>query len=1161
MNNAFNLKQLLMWLGSYIFYGKLIPTVFMLLTIMYVFGYHQNKAIKQAEKDGKFEIKKHKYNPSLAIFNRVNRGLDFLIKMVATYAWKPAYSYVEAYIPDSMIEKVLQKLGFNSSFEHRVLVAKEEFEPIGNAFWWAKLRAPDYRNINPVISGKWFNGQSVEKYLPFLISPKTIYKSFRVGVIVFFCSFLALSLVNKPQLYFGWLANSTKNRISKDMAEKIVANPAIAPQYRRDYWSQEEQAEVNSAAQQTALSYAEKLVDNAQGYNYYWFGFLFKNGLMTDLFFSIAIGIFFIRRSYYNSYKALKIPFIADSHETAMYESVRESIETKKLNLAASNKRATGFDRNSPLTSIYISAGTFEKKGQILAVRKFQAIYQSFLDLSQNTSLQGGSGSGKSRTGVIPFVENIFDVTNHFYKFKKAYNEVYDTRINRLTPYAIKEGRLDKYCPLPKLPIVVAMTIMDIKSQLWKDLKPVADRKFLGDDFVIVGANEEEGQFSIDILNGLESAKVRSLFESIGSQMSGESKQDFWGESALQWIQRFYDVAILFSRTRAGRKYMKKNMMKVCSLLFIYQLVVQDSGNELLSHAVYNIYLDAEKCPERLRDVLTTEKVQSIGLLLTKWQDLAEETKSGIQANMTRVMAGYNNSKLSPFVSGLGNNVIEISELWNYISAFDLDTNEYNTSGKMILLIIKTLMFEESVNRQIRFSRRLIEISEIYKEAYPQLMTTETSMEIVPIDWLQSKKSIDLLGDYHEYCTYIMEQLGEQWEAGKYLERLNWVKSQLPEQPSLADYKEPMSAELVGMANKALDAAKQIRSLEPRFAKRTNELKLAIPDGSMFNAVEGDSPEVQAQKREHMALFYEFKDASTRISREHMFFIGDEYQELITIDKSGGCYSDYNFPNISRSTNWKFFVATQTLNAYILKIGTEAAANFMNQMRSQVFLASEDNATREYIAKISGTINEFQSDGVINQELKDNGVGTGYTIYKTFNSYISDCVQINIQRAKDGVKLLEAYPYTVDIFAQAEPIETEGAFQFDGLFSNIYNREGKLELPSLKRHFLDESGIKNYKETGSDAQGVQSNADQIQDGWKQARNEMENKYQSFLKEGYKKDVQLHTDKDYTEQGNISAFVILQRAGMLIKDHVLIAPEGDYIETEIDVFHGEKEEEI
>ena len=99
----------------------------------------------------------------------------------------------------------------------------------------------------------------------------------------------------------------------------------------------------------------------------------------------------------------------------------------------------------------------------------------------------------------------------------------------------------------------------------------------------------------------------------------------------------------------------------------------------------------------------------------------------------------------------------------------------------------------------------------------------------------------------------------------------------------------------------------------------------------------------------------------------------------------------------------------------------------------------------------------------------------------------------------------------------------------------------------MQRHFLDESGISEYSEKGSNHQGVQHNADQVRKDWHQAQKEMKDKHNQYLEKGLVRDVSLLSEGSYTSQGNSQAVVFIQRAGMVIKEHVVLGDTMDYVE--------------
>lgn len=85
--------------------------------------------------------------------------------------------------------------------------------------------------------------------------------------------------------------------------------------------------------------------------------------------------------------------------------------------------------------------------------------------------------------------------------------------------------------------------------------------------------------------------------------------------------------------------------------------------------------------------------------------------------------------------------------------------------------------------------------------------------------------------------------------------------------------------------------------------------------------------------------------------RSKIVVVGDECQEFVT---SGGTFSEAQYINTSRAFGVSFILATQTISALIMALGSEKATyNMMAQLRSKVFLASEDPETLRYLQAIT----------------------------------------------------------------------------------------------------------------------------------------------------------------------------------------------------------------
>lgn len=1134
------------FISNYILAGGFIIILSILVLLMLLKGKSNYKRIlKEVKESGGqetngYSIEKTKFKITTNIFLFVSRILDTIISNWITFIHKKTHKLslkiLDTVIPDSFLERVF---GLKRNFNERIDFMNNEFPKHDNEFWHHKTRAPDFDDKSPIIYGRWFNGKKIERYLPFLISTRSFYIFVKSGVLVIALSFIVLSTIYHPSLMFGYQSESSINNAISSYEDKIKANPRLLPEYRKDVWSTAEFNKIKTDVANNANAYAISLIDTHNANE----GFLVLNKYLTILFLSLAIGLAFIRYKYFNAFKMLKIKYIRDTHEDYRYEQNKSDVDVEKRNLASQNHRATTFDKDSPLIMWAEVSGSFEERGLLGAYRKGQKISFSTLDMSQNIIIYGATGSGKTREVITPCAESVFALKSKHLISEDKFNELYDTRKNILTDKAVKEGYLETYKPLPIPLNVISTAIMDIKSALKNDLLPVARKYYLGERFLMIGAKDWEGQLAIDLLKDLTPIKLIGYLSSMNSQMGGQDDGDFWTITALDWVKCFAYVAYCFNRTEEGIRFIQHRNIKPWSMSFLYELVCLDPNNELLAHCISAVARTVEEQPERIADIFTQDVVNSMQKLTNEWifLDDAKETKIGVQANLSKIMSTYSSSALKPFLTGVGTSMCDVGDLWSKITAFDLNTDDYGMEGKLVLIFLKNLLFEEAVKRQIRFSNRLVEINNWFTNKYPELLVLETSPESIPQDFLDMTRvnsiSYDakLREDFIDLAIEIQSMINESWKTGSYIHNIKKIITDSKDLDSNdLDLDRKYSIETVELCIKSENIANELFTRNPRFQKQVGGMVLIDPN--TFNQKTSDTVEVKELKKESMAMYYEFEELSTRIKREHFFFFGDEYQELITIDKTGVCYTDANFLNISRSTNFKLILATQTKSAFIAKVGKEIIDNFSTQFRSRIYLPLEDEATLEEIEQLAGETYSFINANK-NVQLKNfDFVEDGYTIYNNLNSMISDSVYNN---RKSNLKD-DRYPYDFDVFSKAESIDIDfSKFDFNKPFSSIFYLENDFNIPTLKNHFLSIKNIGEYEQKGSGVTEIHDNKERIEHAYLSAKKEADNNYEKFLQEGYRDNIKIVPKSSVVSMGNSHAIVFIQRAGVTRLEHVIL----------------------
>ncbi|MFM0417523.1 hypothetical protein [Paraburkholderia aromaticivorans] len=1103
----------------YVAHGLVAPNAVVALSLLlsgaYFGGMYVENKRKQDEQAKVFN-NKGKSNFFAWYFDTVNKGLDWASYLVLK-AQHPIQKVFTDIVPDKALRKLDNKIFrrmkglISGNYSERVEMAKKHFSNNDDGFMWQKVRAKDFRTQSTVIAGRMFNGKPLEQYLPMFMSEKTYLGSVRAGLLIALISFALTSALYRPQAP-QWLSYGyTADRVYQDQVE------ATAQALKAD-----------NPKLTNADSQAQALVDDASTS-------IFGSGLLTSFLMSLGIGLMFSRRAFVKAYKSLEIPYVKNMIDEYNRDETR--IQSYKEAVKGSNLRATTYDADRPLIGVGVSVGSTELKGVYGAPRKGQILVYSLGDQCQNTFISGGTGGGKTETIIKTLIRQELNIYRANLNDLLEYEKHYDLRNDRVRDHV----NLDKYTALPIPKLTLGMSIMDIKAQLWKDIyedmiKPMK----LEHRFLIIGADQKH-EFSIDLLYLLEPVKVVSIFKSLAAQMgiSPDELQDFWNGSGFGYIQHFTDVAYLFSRTPEGEAYMEAFEIKPMSLFFIFSLAVRDAnrGNQLLAHCITAIHKCVKNSPDRLVDILNEERLNSLNILVTKWQQLPVDMRGSFDQVIKRLLAGMDSESLRPFLTGIGENAIDIKNLRQYIVAFNLDMDKYDQGGKFVLLFAKTLLNEEAIKRQQRYSRRVIEISNHFFAKYgdrAELKSKPVSIEMLPMDAIHPS-NIPLLDQYLVLCEHLQQVQNEVWEGGDYYKKIVALAAAQPREPFQEG--KPYSQQAIALAVEALAIDSKFRQAESRLTSEITSMDGLDPH--WFEVQEGDSEETRQEKNRDMALYHEYRDAKTRVRREAFIRVGDEYQELITADKSGGAYTDMNFLNVSRSANEPHILATQTLKALIQKVGKEITDNFINQFRNFFMLTSEDPDTYDFVEKLSGkadTVRISESKSTVYQA----GVPTSYVKYDNFNGYISELVSRNRDLEAKGLKPESGYRFTYDIFAEPDVVDVDfSEVKLSNPFSSTLSGDDtdEIAVPDFKQHFLDYKAVEQYTAQGSSSQGINDNQNQIQAQWAQAQDKMVENYNKFATDNIRKGEPIFTSQDFRDLGPTQAFVYMTRAGRSFVDVV------------------------
>ena len=1087
------------------------PIMGFLFTSFYLRGMYVNHKIVAQEKVEGFEIAKYDFRLSLQFFKFMNMLFDSIIGCIVALFVKEDNKFLSDETIETAFSKIYKdKTDIKSlSIQSRIAFAQREFDAKSNLFWWHRERAIDYRNVPPIFSDRFFNHEPIEKYLPFLLSPKTFYRAVRAGLIAVVVSFVCVSAIYHPSKLYSYKSDVRLAGYMESLSNNKAAWASSVPTEERINQSYDRVMEVQG--------------EPINAINW----LLNVDGIVEKMLLSIGIGLVFASRLFKSSLKHMKLGFVRDMPAEYLHNNLKERIDSEKTSLAASNLKACGHDRVAPIMVSFYSTGDQEAKGKIGAMRKADPIFQSLLDKTQNTIVFGSIGTGKTLTVLKPEAIRFLQLKSMFWRYEQEYDALFEKKRECLTSKAIYDGFLDKFMPLPYNPISVGMLLIDIKCQLWKEISPIAEKMKMKELFFVIGTEEQDGEHAIDPLTYLVPTKLIAVFKAMGIQMGDKIDGNFWNKYGLDITLHYLQLIYVFQRTTRGRELMKERNMKIWSLAFILEVIVYDHDQSLFDEMIDSIYMDLKDFPERLSDIFTVETVRALKFFEGEWKIMAEDQKSGLKSTISSILSNYNNSKLGAFMTGVGDDIVDIKEMFGKLAAVNLDTDKYGNPGKMLTLCIKTLVMEEAIKRQIRYSARTLQIIGEFRKAYPNLFEAKAAPELIDYSAVDNHTQ-KLVGLFIDTCEEIQAVVGGDfaWKKGQYVYELESLKKKLE-----------VDALGVGeMIDQAMDIYDEIFVINPRFKEEYKGF--GAFDTSILNCCFDDTGEERAKKHKFMEMYHEYSDCSTRMQREKMFFLADEYHEMITYDDSGSCYSDFNFWNISRSAGVIGMFATQSINSFLAKLKDENIVNnFLNQCRNKVCLTTEDRKTAEDVVFMAGKSDRFVSSIIGEYITIQNEL---HKIYGNYNAFVSDAVFKNT--GSSGI-IVKEYPYDYDVLAKGEALEPSFILgDSKKLVSNLFQAQPSL-FPSMKLFFMNEGKIEDFVKSGTAGQGYQSNYNQIKMGWSDAKSQRNEKHAEFLKSNTRQNEALYSEAEYMGQGNTFAFMIYQRAGKSVAEKVVISPRS------------------
>lgn len=340
----------------------------------------------------------------------------------------------------------------------------------------------------------------------------------------------------------------------------------------------------------------------------------------------------------------------------------KQRFELRELEEKAYLSQLNEVDRlKSPTIEIGEATGVFAFRGSLSGPRQKTKIKMALEDAFQNTIVLGGTGSGKTFAAIVPMAAQLI---------------------------ALQDQR------------DISLYVTDSKGVLWKDIAEIATK--MGKEYQVIGVGKNE--VGIDLLDGLEPGFAADVIKSVMRQMGGTAGDSFWPDLAHNMCLHTLKVLKAWEFTDGGVEFVKRTGERPYSLVHLYETAMDakdTSKDSMVARIEEDIASTIEKDPKLLGHISRVDLFASLRYLRVIWPNMAADTRSGIEANITNALGLFvsNVDLRSKFASG-ENSDITIDDLWGRkITLVNLPTSLGN-AGRIVNVMLKSLLFNRALERQ-----------------------------------------------------------------------------------------------------------------------------------------------------------------------------------------------------------------------------------------------------------------------------------------------------------------------------------------------------------------------------------------------------------------------------------------------------------------------------
>lgn len=774
------------------------------------------------------------------------------------------------------------------------------------------------------------------------------------------------------------------------------------------------------------------------------------------------------------------------------------------------------YDR-TPTLKLGYATGDFRFRGHIASPHRGQEMRISLNDLHQNMIILGGTGAGKTRNVIKPILSQLMDL--------------------RITEASKPNG------------MQVSFFNTDSKGVLHVEVRTLAEEKGIAHDLMVIGCNSET-EYAIDLLDGLSPQQVADIIKSVAAQ-SGAGGDDFWQDLAANTILNFAILAFAVSRLRLKVDAERSDGVNPYSLLFIYDAILSKEVASALSNEAIDGMQDLDS------NVVDVDQIQGAVLYVeTQWINLVPETKAGILANVTRLLGGFKSGDLrirDAFARGNSPRQLRVQDFWGKLISVNLPVQVYGLPATLVNVFIKSRLFMHAIRRQAENeTRRKVIEDEALRLAFDPLFEGWPMLEL-PVSKLEQEVNVEIA------MSIDQRLLIENYKtAGKRLveEALRlplielradeWYREDEPVSDAasverlcslIPDLTEKERARIIPLATEWELALESLQEAKIPEMRRRATLAEIAKNSSLMEVAETSI----------RSLVEEWESLNFELERNKLYFVADEYQDLITVG-GGSVPNDSTFWNVARSTGTTGIIATQSVSSLEKKIDSSGdgkqTLNFLANMRTKIILQVEDPKTMQYIqSTLTGKTTRFLAFD------KDH--------FESYEAFLREFNQLDpfvffdyldfarhldrVSKVKDELSL-EAIDSALNLPRVKSMLSSPEAADYIAM--GIYDLTGRHSV-DVDTRFIDRRRYTTSSSSGAGGGSVtrSDNLANMLATEQQATWRAEDKYKTYMSEGnLTEQMDSFNERDMLSLGQTHAFMSVIRAGRMRQDIVEIGTD-------------------